>query len=372
MSSEYEPGLVSVIIPTYNRAHRIVETLDSVHAQTYRPIEVIVVDDGSTDDTADVFAGWRAGHLSDPAFRAAFFRQENRGAPAARNRGAIESHGEYLHFWDCEDLMHPEKIEKQVAAAGMHQADIVVCDVGFFEHEPGDMETLFKYGTRIDNCRAVTDATDAWMLTSGWGTLAVLFRRSVACSAGPWRETLSRSDDFEFTFRASVWAKDYAGLGETLSFARVHTEPGCVSNRFCVDSFRSMMEAHDVIRENLVRLDRMGPMTQLFLHCNFTQMMNEAVKAGHRDVALKACRAALELAPANRHFRRIVLRLYLAIIRRFSGRTLRGFNKMVNSINSVAHAARIKRPVFQPDVSDRLSAEPASPLPRERAGHKTQ
>lgn len=52
MSPEYEPGLVSVIVPTFNRAHLIVETLDSVFAQTYRPIELLIVDDGSTDETA--------------------------------------------------------------------------------------------------------------------------------------------------------------------------------------------------------------------------------------------------------------------------------------------------------------------------------
>ena len=96
VSEEYKPGLVSVIIPTYNRAHLIEETLNSVYGQTYRPIELIVVDDGSTDSTEDVLKVWKASHNTDMAFEITLIFNKKRGAPAARNSGVVNSHGEYI------------------------------------------------------------------------------------------------------------------------------------------------------------------------------------------------------------------------------------------------------------------------------------
>jgi cellulose synthase/poly-beta-1,6-N-acetylglucosamine synthase-like glycosyltransferase len=93
MSEKYEAGLVSVIVPTFNREKYLVEAMDSVYAQTYQPVELLIVDDGSTDDTARVVEEWGCTHGGDD-FALRYFRQENAGAPAARNLGLIESRGE--------------------------------------------------------------------------------------------------------------------------------------------------------------------------------------------------------------------------------------------------------------------------------------
>ncbi len=114
MAPEFEPGLVSVIVPTYNRAHLIEKTLQSVRRQTYRPIELLVVDDGSTDNTQQVvreFAEAAAGEL-----RVRYVRQENQGAQVARNRGLVESRGEFIQFLDSDDLLHPDKLSAQARA----------------------------------------------------------------------------------------------------------------------------------------------------------------------------------------------------------------------------------------------------------------
>jgi glycosyltransferase involved in cell wall biosynthesis len=97
--------LVSVIIPTYNGAKYIRETLDSVLAQTYRPLEILVVDDGSSDSTRDVAASYPGVIL---------LHQERRGHPAARNRGLRSASGEFLSFLDHDDLWEPAKIEMQL------------------------------------------------------------------------------------------------------------------------------------------------------------------------------------------------------------------------------------------------------------------
>lgn len=101
------PPLVSVIIPTYNRAKVIQETLESVLQQTHTNIEIIVVDDGSSDNTAEVIAGYGP--------RVRYVRQENQGVELARSRGIRESKGEFLNFLDDDDLMLPTKLERQLA-----------------------------------------------------------------------------------------------------------------------------------------------------------------------------------------------------------------------------------------------------------------
>jgi len=98
--------LVSVIIPAYNATAFLGETLDSVLAQTYPNLEIIVVDDGSTDDTPDLL-----GSYGD---RIRVLRQANSGQATARNHGAREAHGELLAFLDSDDLWDPDKIARQV------------------------------------------------------------------------------------------------------------------------------------------------------------------------------------------------------------------------------------------------------------------
>jgi glycosyltransferase involved in cell wall biosynthesis len=114
---------VSVIVPTYNRGPWIAATLRTVLAQTHRALEIIVIDDGSTDDTEAVVAGF------GPALT--YVRQDNAGVSAARNHGARLASGEYVAFVDSDDLWHPRKLEVQLLAlrrVGAHWS-ITGCDV---------------------------------------------------------------------------------------------------------------------------------------------------------------------------------------------------------------------------------------------------
>jgi glycosyltransferase involved in cell wall biosynthesis len=99
---------VDVVVPCYNGARYLAEALDSIWSQTVRPGEVIVVDDGSTDDTAAVAQTHRP--------RVRYVYQANSGIASARNRGVSLSQGEFLAFLDADDLWEPAKLEKQFAA----------------------------------------------------------------------------------------------------------------------------------------------------------------------------------------------------------------------------------------------------------------
>lgn len=103
--------LVSVVVPAFNAARTIQETLDSISQQTYRSFEAIVVDDGSTDDTARIA---QRHSLADPRFR--LVSQANGGVAAARNAGIAASQGAFVAFIDADDLWHPTKTAKQLQA----------------------------------------------------------------------------------------------------------------------------------------------------------------------------------------------------------------------------------------------------------------
>jgi GT2 family glycosyltransferase len=122
-------GAISVVIPAYNRAGLIGETLRSLFNQTLPATEIIVVDDGSTDSTAEaaeaefsVFSRQLAGNARIPEFKV--IRQANAGPGAARNRGLAESKGEFIHFFDSDDIAAPNKHEVQVRALQESGADI--------------------------------------------------------------------------------------------------------------------------------------------------------------------------------------------------------------------------------------------------------
>jgi glycosyltransferase involved in cell wall biosynthesis len=104
--SSVEQPLVSVIIPAYNRAHTVVDTIDSVQRQTYPNIEIIVVDDGSVDNTQEVLGRYGS--------RIRNIHQENAGQMAARNRGIREARGEIITFLDSDDLWLPTCVERHV------------------------------------------------------------------------------------------------------------------------------------------------------------------------------------------------------------------------------------------------------------------
>src|SRR5688500_9583140 len=101
-------ALVSVVIPAYNYGHFVTEAVASALNQTHPHVEVIVVDDGSTDGTADI--------LKPFGSRIRYIYQPNRGLSAARNTGIRAARGEWVAFLDADDLWHPSKTETQLSA----------------------------------------------------------------------------------------------------------------------------------------------------------------------------------------------------------------------------------------------------------------
>ncbi len=118
------PALVSAIIPNYNYGGYVAEAIHSVLGQTYSNIEVIVVDDGSTDNSIEVLKQFDADLM--------LIRQSNQGVVIARGNGAKAAAGEYIFFLDADDVIHPTYVEKLVAATRTSGAAFAYCDFEYF------------------------------------------------------------------------------------------------------------------------------------------------------------------------------------------------------------------------------------------------
>ncbi len=182
--------LVSVLIPAFDAEATIAETLQSVLAQTWPRLEIVVVNDGSADRTAEITKGFDGVRLIQGA---------NRGAAAARNAAYRESAGDYIVFLDADDVLHPEKIERQVRLLEAHPGEVSCCRWGRFD---GDVS---KAAFRREPVWADMDPV-GWIATSwlGGGMMfpgAWMVPRAIADAAGPWDESLSLNDDGEYFTR---------------------------------------------------------------------------------------------------------------------------------------------------------------------------
>jgi len=136
------PLLVSVIIPTYNRAATICAAIDSVLAQTYPEIEIIVVDDGSTDDTYQILKAYQQSR------KIVYLTQANSGPAAARNRGIKAAHGQYIAFLDADDRWLSEKLAKQIPLFSDADTCLVFSDMQFTGGRTGLYSSLLRRGYR--------------------------------------------------------------------------------------------------------------------------------------------------------------------------------------------------------------------------------
>ncbi len=182
--------LVSVIIPCHNREHLVEHALASVLAQTYRPIEVIVVDDGSTDSSAQVVATWVEKHPSIVRL----VQIPHGGAPHARNIGFRSARGEFIQFLDSDDVLHPMKLEVQSAALQCHtEADLCGGEFARAAEAPADWDRRREHTWLLREAHP----TKVFMVWS------YLFRRRLLESVGPWNEALPVIQDVELMLRVT-------------------------------------------------------------------------------------------------------------------------------------------------------------------------
>ncbi len=204
---------ISTIIPAFNRAGLIGETLRSVLSQTRAPAEVIVVDDGSTDDTADAVAAFGK-HVT-------LLRQPNGGAGSARNAGFARSTGEVVHFMDSDDLSSLNTYDVQARA--IEQGADFVYGPWLKTRIEGRVlhpEPVVLQQAPVPARYRIEQAT----LLHRWATVfqPCLLRRNLIEAAGPYRTDLVRNEDTELLFRITCRKPRMTHTPETILLYRVH------------------------------------------------------------------------------------------------------------------------------------------------------
>ncbi len=201
-----ENQLASVIIPTYNRGDFIVQTLDSVLEQTYRPIEVLVVDDGSTDDTEKVVKEWRKEHQTD-VFIIKYLHQDNAGAPTARNTGMDHATGRYLQFLDSDDLLLPGKLKAQISLMQKENTEVCICDY-LVVNEHG--KKLNRASNDRSHFRIISDFR--FIQTSFCVIDKTCFDRHIL----RWNTHLKRGQDQDFNTKAFLLVRSFSYVNDVL------------------------------------------------------------------------------------------------------------------------------------------------------------
>lgn len=204
-------GLVSVIIPTYNRSAFLKEAIESVIAQTYRPIECIVVDDGSTDNTKEIVE--EIGNRADKNFKLLYIFQENSGSQVARNTGTGASTGEFIQYLDSDDLLYPNKIEKQVLYLTINKDIHGV----FGDWEKGTPDKKYFVEAWDSDDMIMQLLTERIIVN-----FSFLMRREIIDKIGEWDVSIKRNQEIDFQVRGILEGAKFKYLKLTCGLWRIH------------------------------------------------------------------------------------------------------------------------------------------------------
>lgn len=238
-----QTGLVSTIIPVFNRPSMLREAVASVLGQTYRPIEIVIVDDGSTDET-----GLVAEQMAQECSEIRVMHQSNRGVAQAREAGRLAARGEFIQHLDSDDVLLPQKFEKQVAGLREHPE----CGVSYgwtrLRLSDGTVTTTpaRRTGERIETM------FPSMLGSRWWHTPTPLYRASVIEAAGPWTD-LGNEEDWEYDARIAAQGVRLHYCEEWICEFRHHGGVRLSTRGHFPQALRDRAKAHELILDHARR-----------------------------------------------------------------------------------------------------------------------
>ena len=288
-----------MIVPTYNYGSFIGETLECLRAQTYVNWECIVVDDGSTDDTAE-----RVARLIERDARFKFLRQENAKQAAAKNNGLRNSSGQYIQFLDADDLIESQKFEKQVEYLEAHpEVDIVYGSMRYFKTETPDEKLYWVWGENKPWMPEISGSGKDVLTTLVRQNIMVinspLVRRRVVDVVGLFDNSLPPAEDWDYWLRCAAAGMrfQFEDSPGTLALVRWHSASSSSDRRKMYISMLSIREKIEGITDDseILLLNR-----EHMIKDQETLALESITHAPLKDYLREMMRAAL-LSERTRH-----------------------------------------------------------------------
>lgn len=285
--------LVSIIIPLYNAEKHITEAIQSVLNQTWQHKEIIIVDDGSTDQSYQIAKSYEAENII-------VLKQENKGASAARNAGLARANGKYIQFLDADDLISTNKIELQVKMLEENEGYLSMCSTIYFNDgenfnakKPEKSWLNGYFNTNLDFIFKLYGGAFVGPEYGGMITIhAWLCPKSILESAGAWDESLSMDDDGEYFCRVMLEAKGICFADGAVNYYRKHLSNTNLSAQLTYKGYKSMFKATDLKYQHLK--DKLPTPLLNKIFSLYYQQIATATYPRFKDISKKAVRRAKE------------------------------------------------------------------------------
>ncbi|MGO2103676.1 MAG: glycosyltransferase family 2 protein [Psychroflexus halocasei] len=260
--------MISIIIPSYNRAHLIGETLDSVLAQTYQNWECIIIDDHSEDDTEAVVAKYVK---EDKRF--SFFKKPKKlpkGPSASRNYGFTKSKGEFINWLDSDDLMHPQKLEIDLKNIQSGDYDFTISQSEFFTDD-GTCPTKKFWNKNLWSDDPINDFI---LMKIGWSTNAPLWKRkSLIKYSLKFNSDLITADDYFYHIQALFYG--FKPVISNIILIKQRQHPNRLNEFKFKASFK--LKVNFYLMKNRFGLE-LNKKTLVFLNNQFTSQLSNMIK----------------------------------------------------------------------------------------------
>lgn len=269
-----EPSVVSVVIPCYNAERLVGEAIRSALDQAHREIEVIVIDDGSTDGSLDVIRSF--------GDRIRWETGPNRGAAAARNRGIELARGEFVQFLDADDLLLPAKIGRQLPEALAHPAEVIFCEGETVDPQTREEEIRFRYNDPEED-------SVLFVLRTFVATPAPLHWKRNLQAVGGFTEGLPNSQEFDLHLRMACAGLRFRRMPESLF--KVRLMRSSLSN----DYLRVLSTRREVLRASYRLLEERGALNEARTRAFAAAMARSGrhcLQRGDRELGLSYFREA--------------------------------------------------------------------------------
>jgi glycosyltransferase involved in cell wall biosynthesis len=280
--------LVSILIPCCNSSRYIGATLASIFTQSWSNVEVIVIDDGSTDGSADEVRRFSRQNL-------VLIVNSHRGAAASRNEALRRSSGNFIQFLDADDLLSPSKIELQVLRLLDNTMCVASSEWARFYNTPEDAVFV------ADNLSQDLGVLD-WLARSREAGLGMMFPalwlvpRAIAIAAGPWNENLSLADDTEYFTRVLLQADRVLFRPGARCYYRSGV-PGSLSGRKSPEAWKSQFSVNELCQQHILKRENSERMRRGFALT--WQHLAHASYPYDRALAERALVQARALHPVN-------------------------------------------------------------------------